>query len=420
MKKKFKNVALLATVFGALFAAPKLCFGASIKTADFDLSFKDGSIPILNGTPASSFTGSFTNSSDEEVCTELPITKWEYRTGSTGNWIEMTTEKFEAGKYYRPTFGTCTAEDETVYQINTSTSNTNGTILKANGIDVAKISQSVPEQERRYYSWNGFYVNEDLLINSINIIVTEPVVGEKPSTKAQLEADPVEGLVIAEIDIKWFVSEDGETYEEMEDGAVFESEKYYDFAPVEEEFEFNSILEEDYYFYKFLYEAMVDIGVEDSEFADVLLNGEDAMDYNGFGPLYSYKYLDETDEIKDIVGKISKLSFRVDAAIETFAGFKIGDLELVKDEDYEVTEGSTIVTLTANGLKKVNGLAAGTYTVQFLFNNGQANAVGKLILNEEAPKNPATSDNFLAYIFAGLLSVTGIATSIVVRKKFNN
>ena len=62
---------------------------------------------------------------------------------------------------------------------------------------------------------------------------------------------------------------------------------------------------------------------------------------------------------------------RQDGAADTsfahFSGVYIGDVELVRDVDYTVTEGSTVVTILPSAL---NELTKGKYTLTILFTNG--------------------------------------------------
>ncbi|MBE5970689.1 MAG: LPXTG cell wall anchor domain-containing protein [Lachnospiraceae bacterium] len=91
--------------------------------------------------------------------------------------------------------------------------------------------------------------------------------------------------------------------------------------------------------------------------------------------------------------------------------------------DYEVKEGSTIITFNNSFLKT---LAAGKYEVKAWFNDGNDNvsvATATLTVNEGAAPatTPATGDNanIAAFVSIGLVAIAGIATVVFVKRRVN-
>ncbi len=91
--------------------------------------------------------------------------------------------------------------------------------------------------------------------------------------------------------------------------------------------------------------------------------------------------------------------------------------------DYEVKEGSTIVTFTNSFLKT---LEAGKYEVKAWFNDANDNvsvATATLTVNEGAAPatTPQTGDNanIAAFVSIGLVAIAGIATVVFVKRRVN-
>lgn len=149
---------------------------------------------------------------------------------------------------------------------------------------------------------------------------------------------------------------------------------------------------------------------------------------------YTYKYI-LGDNQEFFKGKIDSYSFKIDGDYKKFDSLKIGAISLIKDTDYTVTEGSTIITLTSDGITKLNTLTAGTYDVETKFN--AYTVIGKLVIKDEqkqeenektednnvvenkveekATNNPKTGDSII-YVLSGLiLSASG---AYITKKKF--
>ncbi len=88
--------------------------------------------------------------------------------------------------------------------------------------------------------------------------------------------------------------------------------------------------------------------------------------FNTSDPIY-YSILEGKDPIYT-VGKDKTLTFKIDAPLNKFMGIFIGDNEIAP-KNYEVTEGSTVVTFKEDYLKS---LSAGRYELMFLYSDGYA------------------------------------------------
>lgn len=129
---------------------------------------------------------------------------------------------------------------------------------------------------------------------------------------------------------------------------------------------------------------------------------------------YTYTYLNG-DNQEFFERNIDNYTFRIDGDYSLFESVKIGGLELIKDEDYLVTEGSTIITFTEFGLKKLNELKVGIYDVIVKYTNSKT-ATGKLKI-KELEENPKTYDNIISIIIICIISFVGLISSIVFINK---
>ena len=106
-------------------------------------------------------------------------------------------------------------------------------------------------------------------------------------------------------------------------------------------------------------------------------------------------------------------TFTVDCDFAKFARLEVNGIELVKDTDYTVKSGSTIITITKAGLAKIG---EGTHTVKVFFTDGGV----ALMTLTVAPKG-GLSTGALVGIIIGCVALAGIAGFCVywfaVRKK---
>jgi len=106
-----------------------------------------------------------------------------------------------------------------------------------------------------------------------------------------------------------------------------------------------------------------------------------------------------------------------DDSFDHFTGVKLDGKDLVKDVDYIVEKGSTIVTLKPETLEK---LSAGEHTVTVLFDNGEVNTtLTVLAANSQDATSPQTGDNSHMGLWIALmmLSLCGLAATLLYGRK---
>ena len=142
-----------------------------------------------------------------------------------------------------------------------------------------------------------------------------------------------------------------------------------------------------------------------------------------FEKVYNYEFLEgNNQELK--IGNIKSYVLKIDGNYSLFESLKIGDLDLIKDEDYEVTEGSTITTFTDKGIAKLNTLSKGEYEIVVKYSN-EKEVKGKLIMKQPdtdiIEENPKTGDNVVLYFVIGSLSFIGLTgcSLFLNHKRFN-
>ncbi len=124
----------------------------------------------------------------------------------------------------------------------------------------------------------------------------------------------------------------------------------------------------------------------------------------------SYTYKFKTGENQTLESdEMSNYSFTIDGDVTLFKELIISDLKLIRDVDYIVTQGSTIVTFTKEGLNKLNTLEIGEYEVVVKYTNNKV-VTGTLKITDEgenAPNydNPNTSDKIRLYLTISVISV---------------
>ena len=106
-----------------------------------------------------------------------------------------------------------------------------------------------------------------------------------------------------------------------------------------------------------------------------------------------------------------------DNSFDHFTGVKLDGKELVKDVDYTVEKGSTIVTLKPETLEK---LSVGEHTITVLFDNGEVNTtLTVLAANSQDATSPQTGDNSHMGLWIALMmfSLCGLAATFFIGKK---
>lgn len=138
-----------------------------------------------------------------------------------------------------------------------------------------------------------------------------------------------------------------------------------------------------------------------------------------FEKVYNYEFVEGNNQ-ELTIGNIKTYILKIDGNHLLFENIKIGNLDLVKDEDYTVTEGSTIINFTEKGIAKLNSLSKGEYEILVLYSNGKE-VKGKLNITISDIENPQTVDNYNIYIIIGAISLIGLlSTCIYLKNKKNN
>lgn len=130
---------------------------------------------------------------------------------------------------------------------------------------------------------------------------------------------------------------------------------------------------------------------------------------------------------KYIIGENTEAKFRINAEYSKFkkGGSVYVDGVLVKSSNYTSESGSTIITLKRDFVDK---LSVGEHTLKVKFIDGEATTtftvekVTKQQEKEDNSLNPKTGDNIIIYVAIASISMLGILTTTVIkrRKKQNN
>ena len=113
--------------------------------------------------------------------------------------------------------------------------------------------------------------------------------------------------------------------------------------------------------------------------------------------------------------------FRIDADFSLFDGKLYIDGILVDAKNYKAVSGSTVITLNK---KYVDTLSVGEHTIKVEFSDGGSATTkfevkAKQVNTEKTENitNPQTGDNIGTYIILSIISVLGIATTVVINNK---
>ncbi|MBO4853714.1 MAG: LPXTG cell wall anchor domain-containing protein [Oscillospiraceae bacterium] len=104
-----------------------------------------------------------------------------------------------------------------------------------------------------------------------------------------------------------------------------------------------------------------------------------------------------------------------DDSFEHFLGVKLDGKDLVKDVDYTVKKGSTIVTLKPETMEKLD---LGEHAVTILFDNGEVNTT-LTVLAANSATSPQTGDNSHMGLWIALvmLSLLGMGATLLFGRK---
>lgn len=139
---------------------------------------------------------------------------------------------------------------------------------------------------------------------------------------------------------------------------------------------------------------------------------------------FTFKYVEDVKEYKVVAGanqkylinKNKSASFKIDASYDLFkSGGKVYvDDKLVSEKNYVSKEGSTIITFNDTYL---SGLSIGTHSLKVVFSNGGV-ASTKFVIGTYV-ENPDTADNILVSFATLFISVVGISSCLILKKRFN-
>ena len=133
-----------------------------------------------------------------------------------------------------------------------------------------------------------------------------------------------------------------------------------------------------------------------------------------------YKFTEGANQIYTI-DESKNAIFRIDADFSLFDGKLYIDGTLIDAKNYKAESGSTVITLNK---EYVDTLSAGEHTIKVEFSDsGSATTkfeVKAKQVNTEKTEditNPQTGDNISTYIILSIISVLGIATTVVINNK---
>lgn len=133
-----------------------------------------------------------------------------------------------------------------------------------------------------------------------------------------------------------------------------------------------------------------------------------------------YKFTEGANQIYTI-DESKNAIFRIDADFSLFDGKLYIDGILVDAKNYKAVSGSTVITLNK---KYVDTLSVGEHTIKVEFSDGGSATTkfevkAKQVNTEKTENitNPQTGDNIGTYIILSIISVLGIATTVVINNK---
>lgn len=119
----------------------------------------------------------------------------------------------------------------------------------------------------------------------------------------------------------------------------------------------------------------------------------------------------EGKSFKITEGSAENCVIKIDEPYENFEGVICNGKKLVKDTDYTIAEGSTVVTL---GSEYVKSLKAGEYTIRAVFTDCYSEPVTISVMALEEP--PKAGDDYMPVLWA-MLFVTVSGTALIITKK---
>ena len=133
-----------------------------------------------------------------------------------------------------------------------------------------------------------------------------------------------------------------------------------------------------------------------------------------------YKFIEGSNQIY-IIDESKNAIFRIDADFSLFDGKVYIDGTLIDAKNYKAESGSTVITLNK---EYVDTLSIGEHTIKVEFSDGGSATTkfevkAKQVNTEKTEDitNPQTGDNIGTYIILSIISVLGIATTVVINNK---
>ncbi len=133
-----------------------------------------------------------------------------------------------------------------------------------------------------------------------------------------------------------------------------------------------------------------------------------------------YKFTEGANQTYTI-DESKNATFRIDADYSLFDGKLYIDGILVDAKNYKAVSGSTVITLNK---EYVDTLSVGEHTIKVEFSDGGSATTkfevkAKQVNTEKTENitNPQTGDNIGTYIILSIISVLGIATTVVINNK---
>lgn len=139
-----------------------------------------------------------------------------------------------------------------------------------------------------------------------------------------------------------------------------------------------------------------------------------------------YNFIDDTEKQEFKSGKLSNYVIKINADYDKFESLAVNGVTFIKDVDYIVTKGSTIITFTDEGLKKLNELKAGEHEISVKFDGEKNPVIAKLTISEDKTvvtttkdnsniNNPQTGDNIVIVALITLIAFVGMIATIKLR-----
>jgi len=209
----------------------------------------------------------------------------------------------------------------------------------------------------------------------------------------------------------WVLGFEGEDYDTPFVGEFEENKTYY--ADIH-------LVAEDGYHFAPQCTIKINGKVAGTEIAHVFMNGVDLFtvgaELKAEKEIKVYEILDGANQVHDL-DTDGNLTVRADGALEDLVEVRVDD-QVVEASNYELSSGSTIITLKASYL---NTLSSGTHTLTLVYNDGTATTnFGVTQVSENASgtsTNPQTSDNIMIWVILLIVSTLGMSFGVIKLRK---